>query len=544
VINLGKGSKLIRRYNSLKRVVKMLNLAGNQKNFNKQLPKNLIANVLNFILNILIGLILIPFFIKTLGVASYGIIPLATSMTSYISLVTDSLNSSVSRYLTIDLQQHNYKKANIIFNTSLFGTLGVILLTIPLILIVSYYSPTFFNIPIDQKQDAFMMFLSVMISFLVRTWGSNFGVSLFAYNRLDLYNSVNSFNIILQSALIFAFFYLYSPKLSYIGYAYLIAAIVTLIITVILSKKVNPHFKVNIHEFSMAHVKDLGITGGWLIIDQIGTLLLFQMDIILVNKLFGVAAGGEYAIVLIWNAVVRAAAGMLAGVLTPLILTYYAKNKFDELVSISKSAVRVMGLTMALPIGLICGFSSPILSFWVGPDFVRLSPLMWILLSHLAINMSVLCLFPINVAFNKLRIPALATIVSGIANLLLSVILSTKTGCGYYGVAVAGAIVLTIRHFFFVPMYATKVLGISSNPFKIPMIQVFMSTVIVAGLASIINYFSDISDLVTLIVCCGIITLIYLPIVWFVFMNEPERNLIESFIPTRIKNLRFGFNNQ
>jgi hypothetical protein len=93
-------------------------------------------------------------------------------------------------------------------------------------------------------------------------------------------------------------------------------------------------------------------------------------------------------------------------------------------------------------------------------------------------------------------------------------------------------------------MYATKVLGISSNPFKIPMIQVFMSTVIVAGLASIINYFSDISDLVTLIVCCGIITLMYLPIVWFVFMNEPERNLIESFMPTRIKNLRFGFNNQ
>lgn len=515
----------------------MLNLTDHQETFSKQLPKNLIANILYFILNILIGLFLIPFFIDTLGVASYGIIPLATTMTSYVNLVTQSLNASVSRYLTIDLQKQDYEKANIIFNTSLFGTFGIILLMIPLILIVSYYSPIFFNIPINQKKDAFILFLGVMGSLLVRTLGNNYGVSLFAFNRLDLQNITYSLNIIVQVVSIVVLFSLYPPKLSYIGYSYFLAAIVTFFVTVAFSKKVNPYFKANIHNFRMSQVKDLGITGGWITIDQIGTLLLFQIDLIVVNKLFGTATGGEYSIVLMWNTLIRSVAGMLAGVLTPVILTYYAKKKFEELVSISKSAVKIMGLAMALPIGLICGFSPLILSLWVGPEFAKLSPLMWLLLSHLAINMSVLPLFPINVSYNKVRIPAIVTIFSGIMNLLLAVTIPSITGWGYYGVAVSGAIVLTARHFFFVPMYATRVLGISKNPFKGSMIQVILSTVIVSGISSMIYYLSNISNVVSLIICCGIISLVYLPIIWLGFMNQSERRTIESLIPSRIVNI-------
>ena len=506
----------------------MLNLTENQEAFNKQVPKNLMANTLYFILNVLIGLFLVPYFIRNLGVASYGLIPLATSLTSYVNLVTQSLNSSVSRYLTIDLQRQDYKKANITFNTSLFGTFGVTLLTIPILVIVSYYSPLFFDIPVNQRQDAFLLFLGVTGSLLVRTWGGNFGVSLFAYNRLDLQNIINSINLVLQVVFIIVLFSLWSPKLCFIGYSYFIAAVIALLITIIFSNKVNPHFKVKIQDFNSSRLKELMGTGGWITIDQIGSLLLFQMDIILVNKLFGTVAGGDYSIVFMWNSLIRTIAGMLAGVLTPVILTYYAQKRFEELVVLSKSAVKIMGLAMALPIGLICGFSPLILSLWVGPEFARLSPLMWILLGHLAINMSVLPLFPINVSYNKLRIPAIATIISGIANLLLAVKLSSITGWEYYGIAVAGAIVLTARHFIFVPMYATKVLGMSKNPFKNTMIQVFLSTVIVAGIASTVCHFSSVSNVLTLIIHCGIISLVYLIIIWFIFMNESERRIIES----------------
>lgn len=218
----------------------MLNLTESQKTqeiFSKQVPKNLLANIMYFVLNVIIGLFLVPYFIDSLGVASYALIPLATSLTSYVNLVMQSLNLSVSRYLTIDLQSKEFKKANITFNTALFVTLGVILLILPFVVLISYYAPSFFDIPTNQENTARILFLGVISSFLLRAWGSNFGVSFFALNRLDLQNIINSINIIIQVALIIIFFSIYTPRLSYIGYSYFIAAVVTFFLTVVLSKK-------------------------------------------------------------------------------------------------------------------------------------------------------------------------------------------------------------------------------------------------------------------------------------------------------------------
>lgn len=513
----------------------MLNLTGKQETFIKQVPRNLIANMLYFVLNVLIGLFLVPYFIDTLGVASYALIPLATSMTSYVNMMTQSLNASVSRYLTIDLQKHDYKAANKTFNTALFTTLGITLATVPLILIVSNYYTVFFDVPISQKQDASILFLGVMGAVLIKTWSSNYGVSLFAYNRLDLQNIIEIINVTIQFLLIVTLFSSYSPKLSYIGFSYFIASIIAFLITLAFSKKINPHFKVNIKDFRKSRLKELVGTGSWLMTDQIGTLLIFQIDIIVVNKLFGASAGGEYSIILLWNTLIRIVAVMLAGVLTPVILTYYAQNKFGELVNISRSAVKLMGLLMALPIGLICGFSPFILSLWVGPEYARLSPLMWVLLIHLSINMSVLPLFPINVAYNKVRIPAIITILLGIVNVLLAVAIPAITGWGYYGVAIAGAIVLTTRHFFFIPMYATRVLGIAKNTFQISMLQAILSTLVVAGIASIANHLTNSLNLSTFIFYCVIITIVYLLMTWFIFINKSERKIIDPFIPSMFK---------
>lgn len=132
-----------------------------------------------------------PYFINSLGVAGYAMIPLATS---YIlcEFKYGIPNTSVSRPITIELQKEEFKKANVIFNTALFGTLVIILLMLPVALILSYYSPSFFEIPSNQENSTKILFLGVIIAFLLRTWSSNFGVSIFAYNRLDILNIIMS----------------------------------------------------------------------------------------------------------------------------------------------------------------------------------------------------------------------------------------------------------------------------------------------------------------------------------------------------------------
>ncbi|WP_301002666.1 hypothetical protein [Methanoculleus sp.] len=54
---------------------------GINQRFAAQLPHNLAANIAYFLVNVVIGVLLVPYFINTLGVAAYGLIPLATSIT-------------------------------------------------------------------------------------------------------------------------------------------------------------------------------------------------------------------------------------------------------------------------------------------------------------------------------------------------------------------------------------------------------------------------------------------------------------------------------
>lgn len=513
----------------------MLNLNKNQEAFSRQVPKNLVANVSYFILNALIGLFLVPFFIDSLGVASYALIPLATSLTSYVNLVVQSLNTSVSRYLTIDLQRKQFEKANITFNTALFGTLGFILLMLPFVALISYYVPLFFDIPTNQENAARILFLGVISSFLLRAWGSNFGVSLFAYNRLDLQNLVDATSVLVQVGLIILLFKLYSPNLVYIGLAYLIGALVALLLTIIFSRKINPDLKVNIKNFQISKVKEITEMGGWVIINQIGSLLFLQIDLIVVNKLFGTVAGGEYSVVLTWSMMLRTIAGMLVGVLTPVILTYYAKEKIDELISISKNAVKLTGLAMALPIGYICGFAPQLLTLWVGPEFAKLSLLMVLMLSHLIINLSVMPLFSINVAYNKVKIPGIVTFFMGIGNFLLAVMIPYLTGWNYYGVALAGAIMLTLKNAFFIPWYATKVLGISRITFVNSMLPGTFAMVLTGAVSSLVANHLQISDIISLLVYGIILTAVYLSVVWEFGLKPLEKQTVGLFIPVKIR---------
>ena len=512
----------------------MLNISSRRDSFSKQLPKNLIFNFGYFGINIIIGLLLVPYFIDTLGVAGYALIPLATSMTGYVNLVIQSLNSSVSRYLTIDLQKEDYDKANITFNTALFGTLGIVLLMVPIVFVLSFYAPDFFSIPANQKQDAILLFLGVIGAFLIRAWSSNFGVSLFAYNRLDLQNIIDSINLLVQVALIIILFSIFSPKLSYIGLSYLLSASVASIVTFLFSKKVNPHLKVKIKDFKASSLRNVAETGGWLTINQIGGLLYLQIDLIIVNKFFGAAAGGEYSIVLMWSILIRTIAGIIAGVLTPVILSNYAKDKNEEIITMAKSSVKFMGLAMALPIGLICGFSPLVLSLWVGPEFVKLWPLMVIHLLHLVINLSVSPLFSINIAFNKVKIPGLVTFFTGIGNLLLAITFALITNLNYYGVAVAGAIMLTSKNFVFTPLYTAKIMGMPKKTFVESMLPGIVSVFAVTGIAWTIYKYTNISNLLSLSVACITISIVYLGFSWVTFLNKAECKIILSFIPLKI----------
>ncbi len=502
-----------------------------------QFPRNLTANIFYFLANIIIGILLVPYFINTLGVATYGILPLATSIIGYAGIIITSLNASVSRFLTVDLQSNNYAAANRTFNTAFFGFTAVILLMTLPIFILAFFTPSIFNVPDGQEAGCILLFLGVSSAFIIRSWSANFTVQLFAYNRLDLQNIVNLTSLIVSTGLIILFFYLFSPNLGLVGAAYLTGAVVASGVSIILARQVCPHLKISFGSFDRGRFRDLCKLGLWVIINEIGYLLILQIDLIVVNILFGATLAGEYAIAYQLVILLRMFAGVLYGIQMPTILSLYAQKQIETMIRVLKSFVKLMGLGIALPAGLICGLSPNVLIIWVGGEFTFLAPLIILMTVHLAINFSVMPLNTINVAYNKMIIPGLITLLLGILNVSLAVTLSLLTDLGYYGVAIAGLFTITFRNAIFIPWYATRLLGVGHFTFIRSIFPGIVATVIIGAMAATLGTIFQISALPSLIVVGVGIAGVYLVMVWIFGLNEFERGLFKSYLTPVFKRI-------
>src|SRR6185436_14277521 len=131
----------------------------------------------------------------------------------------------------------------------------------------------------------------------------------------------------------------------------------------------------------------------------------------------GAKAGGSYAAVLQWAGVLRTAAMQIVIVLAPSITRLHAVDDPEGVLSVSRQAVKLLALMVALPAGLLAGLARPLFETWLGPSFGSLAPLAWVILLPLCVEAAHMPLTAVILAADKVRWMSIATIVSGALNL-------------------------------------------------------------------------------------------------------------------------------
>lgn len=505
--------------------------------FQKRFAPNLLSYVGYFIANIILGLAIVPFFLDTLGEAAYGLVPLATSLTSYVTLVIDAVNNAISRYLSIELQRGEKTNANQTYNTALFGTLAIVLILVPIALIVAWLSPSFFNIGEQAATDVFILFALIFGSVLIRTWSSNFMTPLFANNRLDLRNYVNLLNYVLQIGLVIVLFFIFSPSLPLVGLSYFISAAVALVLAYIFSRKVCPYLKITISDFSKSRMRDILGIAAWTTVSRVGVVLRSQIALIIVNITIGVVAGTEYSLALMWETLIVSIVSLVTNCFTPMTYSYRAKDDKANLIKFVSLAVKVTTLLTCLLVGLVCIFAEQLMTVWIGAEYARLSILMWFLVIPAMFVVQSSCCAPINAAYLRVKFPAIATIVIGVLTIILAVALPIVFPIGVYGVAIAVGITTFIIAGLISPMYGAYILKAPLTTFIIPATKGYITLAIFLGLGYILTRVIAVESLIGLIISGSAITIIYgLIILKFIF-NKDEKTLLRSVLPSFVNKL-------
>ena len=506
------------------------------KRFKRQLPRNSFFQVLSFILQVGIGIWLVPYLVKHLGRAAYGLIPIAGIMTQYVSLISHSISNAVNRFLTIALQQDDTEEANRIFNTAFFSFLALGMLQIPIFVLIIYYANTIFAIPEELYQDAIILLTCSAASFVLNLVCSVFAVPIYANNRLDIVRGIDIGRQFLRLTGIVSFFVISGPALRYIGYVDAGTAIVICIAYAVTGRRLAPALKVTIKDYDWHKVGQLMSMGGWLLVSHVGFLLFMRVDIWLCNRFVSAEAAGDYAAVSQWAALIRHGGTTVSAIIAPMVIIYYAKSEIAQLTHLSKVAVRILSLVLAVPIATICVLSPSLLSLWLGEPFRRLAPLMVIMLCHLGVNVGVMPLFSTQMAMNRVKWPGLVTLVMGVINLVFAIILTRYCGFGIYGVAIAGAIVLTAKNALFTPVYAAVILRHPWHTFLKSYLSGVGMLVGLMALGYAVSHYVETASFVHLFLFSAGMGSVGISAVWVV-LPKSDRQLVVDLVPSRFRRM-------
>lgn len=514
--------------------------------FKKQLPRNAFFQFLSFFQNLIIGVWFVPFIISNLGSAAYGLIPIAAIITEYVSIINQSISGAVNRFLTIAIQNNNLNEASRIFNTSFFSYLTLAIIQIPIFYVVINNINAILSIPEVLYKDAILLLICNATAFLFNLATSVYSVPLYANNRLDLTRAIEITAQLMRLVGIFSCFILFQPRLRYIGYVDLIVKVMAAIVTVVIGKLEFPALKINIRYFDWCKIRQLTLMGGWIAINYIGFLLLLRIDIWVCNRFIGAEAAGKYAALLPWSNFLRQGALLLAGIINPMIMIYYSRSEINNIIKLNVFCVKLLSLLFSIPICIICVFSSPILSLWLGKQYANLAPLLVIMNIHLFVNLGVLPLFSIQTALHRVKIPALIQIGIGIINVLLAIVLVRCVGWGIYGVAAASTIVLTIKNALFTPIYTAKILKQPWDVFIKPYLHSFLFFSSIMTLGCVINKLFLPKTWLHLMILSGFIGSVGI-IFMLLLLSKRDRKTILVMVPASIQTYLFkllGFKNE
>lgn len=431
-------------------------------NRNKRLSISLVSNIVATTVALGISFFLTPYLLESVGKEAYSFYPLANNFSNYIRIVTLALNSMASRFITIEIVQKNEQKAHSYFSSVFFSNVflsGILLLVmIPFVIFIDL----FLNVPGQLLTDVRVLFACTFGALLLNLIFSVFGIATFAKERMDLRAGREIVHSLLRAGLLIFLFVCFEPSIVFLGVATLLAGIANHFIQLYFSRKLMPEYHVRWSECDKGAVWTLVKSGVWNSINNLGSMLTMGVAVLIANVMLGAAEGGDLSIVQTIPHLLSSIISAVYGVLLARIANVFAKGDKNATIHQVQQAQKILSGICTIPGVLILIFGKHFFNLWVpGQDAEYLQLLSVITLAPILIHSLMWSVYGLNVTNNKLKMPALTLIGTGLISIVVMVILLETTNLGTFAITAASSICNGLYYLFFIPIYAAKKMEVS-----------------------------------------------------------------------------------
>ncbi len=483
-----------------------------------------IFRTMTFALTALVGLLLMPFIVHSLGNRSYGMWALVGSILNYFSLFDLGISSAVERFVSRALGQEDIPAANTIISSATFLFTGLGLALITLVILTSVSIPFLIHDTHDGillGQIILIVGLGLGFTFPGRVFEGLFSAQL----RQDVLSTVWIIVLICRTLIIIMVLRL-GWGLKGLALATSISIVVRYVILIALGRKSHPWLSISLHLCRRHRIQELlgyGLVG---FLNRIGDFLRFHLDNIVIGSFLGLTPITLYTIPVklleYFTNFMLSAVGFVAPVFSRyegLGESKALKNRFLDITRVSTIAATFVGSSLLF-------YGKPFITRWMGEAYTSSYDVLLMLgvpaIFSLMSNPSISLLYGIS----KHHYYTIANILEGFTNLSLSLLLVRQYGI--YGVALGTAIPMIIFKLGIQPIYTCRSIKLDLRRYY----RILFFTTLKSFLP-IMVYYMAIQRLLgpTFISMFPIWigqTILFLPIAWRYILRPRDRRTIKS----------------
>ena len=440
------------------------------------------------------------------------------------------------RYITIEIENENWKSAKIYFNTTLFFNLIITsIIIIPAFFFIMFLDKII-SIPINLITDVKFLFLFLLLNFLISMVGSSFGVALFASNKLHV-KSIRVFEskLITVGILIFLFTF-QNPAVFFIGISALISTIYLLLFEIYYTSKIYPEIIISPKHYVFETVKELFSNGVWNSIIRIGQILLEGLDLLIANLLINPIAMGILALVKIIPNLIIALISTISNVFLPDFIKIFAKNNLILLSESLKNSMKLMSFISNIPSAIFIIFGQEFFKFWLpNQDSLQLYILSIIPVIAIGLTSPISGIHQIFTVTKKIKTNALILIITGLISTIIVFILLTYTNLELFAVVGVSSVFSVFRNYIFTIPYGAIYLNLKWNTFYLTIFKSSIAFFLIIFIGFLIKNVILISSLFDILFQIMILVIIGVGINLYIVTDKKDRIFLVSQILRRSK---------
>lgn len=254
---------------------------------NKRIAKNTLLLYFRMFLTIIVSLYTSRVLLKALGVEDYGTYNVVGGIVAMFGVLSGSLSSAISRFITFELGKNDVLKLKNVFSTSL--TIQIILAVFVVILAEItgiWFINEKMNIATERLHAANWVFQFSILTFVVNLISVPYNAVIVAHEKMSAFAYISILDVI--GKLLIAYFVIISPIDRLVFYALLMCLLAVVIRFVYVF-----YCKSNFEECNYNFVWDKGLIkqmfsfAGWNFIGSSSAILRDQGGNIILNLFFG-----------------------------------------------------------------------------------------------------------------------------------------------------------------------------------------------------------------------------------------------------------------